>query len=74
MSKQATISSDEIDNIQDYIRGTVILLNNMLVAHEGGIGEHEHEQQKFLALQSPLHQALKCMDDLKDRLDGKVSA
>ena len=67
IDRRRIITSDEIENAQDYIKGAVAILNSL--ESSTGTCVHKYDSQAFLVLQNALDKAISDQDEIKEQVE-----
>ena len=67
IDRQRIITSDEIENTQDYIKGAVAILNSL--QSSTGTCVHKYDSQAFIVLQNALDQVIFDQDEIKEQVE-----
>jgi len=67
------VSTDDIEDVEDNIKGVVALLSSLVIADSSG--SHKYQKQSYEALQKSLEATVSDLEVIKTRIDymhGKI--
>jgi hypothetical protein len=62
-----TVNEDDIIEIEDNIKGVMVLLSGLVVASEAGT--HQYQKEAYNTLSIALNKTLKDLEDIKPNID-----